>query len=91
MSATHEQLLWAGVARQAEDAAGDTWTKAKDGLWELYDPELGKHIYLTSYQLHHVWSPVQLLTPSPRAELRDRLNARLRRQDPGKPINWKGL
>ena len=31
------------------------------------------------------------MQPTPREELRERLMAKLRGDDPGKPINWKGL
>jgi len=33
----------------------------------------------------------QKLTESPREELRYRLNAQLLGEDPGKPVNWRGL
>lgn len=41
--------------------------------------------------IHHWRQATEALTASPAEELKWRLNQRLQGEDPGQPVNWRGL
>lgn len=66
--------------------------KAEAGEYVLSKEDVANQVAKSAAEfIRNVGEAARLLTSSPAKELQWRLNAQLRGEDPGKPVNWRGL